>query len=51
MYALLLSFRHSLAMARPVRIVIPELPHHSAQRGANCQDVFFVDDIRWVSLA
>ncbi len=37
-------------MARLARIVVPGAPHHITQRGNNQQDVFFVDDDRFVYL-
>jgi len=38
-------------MARLARIVAPGVPHHITQRGNNRQDVFFVEDDRYVYLA
>ncbi|NLV44473.1 MAG: transposase [Candidatus Hydrogenedentes bacterium] len=37
-------------MPRTARIVVPEVPHHITQRGNNKQDIFFVDDDRYVYL-
>ncbi len=37
-------------MPRVARIDIAGMPHHVTQRGDNKQDVFFVDDDRWVYL-
>lgn len=37
-------------MARLARIVVPGVPHHITQRGNNRQDVFFVEDDRYVYL-
>ncbi len=37
-------------MLRTARIVVPEVPHHITQRGNNKQDVFFVDDDRYIYL-
>jgi hypothetical protein len=31
-------------MPRLARIVVPDIPHHVTQRGANRQDVFFSDE-------
>lgn len=33
-------------MPRIARIVVPDVPHHVAQRGNNRQDVFFTDNDR-----
>lgn len=38
-------------MPRTARIAIPDIPHHITQRGNNRQDVFFVDDDRYVYLS
>jgi putative transposase len=38
--AFLFRFRHSRAMARLTRIVVPDLPHHVTQRGNRRQKLF-----------
>jgi len=40
-------YRH---MPRTARIVVPEVPHHITQRGNHKQDIFFVEDDRYVYL-
>jgi len=42
--------RYRLQMARQARVVVPGVRRDTTQRGANRQDVFFVDDDRRVYL-
>jgi putative transposase len=37
-------------MPRTARIVVPEVLHHITQRGNNKEDIFFVEDDRYVYL-
>src|ERR1043165_1151668 len=39
-----LKIAYSVAMPRPARLVIPDIPHHVTQRGNRRQQTFFSDD-------